>query len=119
MSNAVAGVGTLFQVLQDSAYVTVAEVVSLNLSKVRDVIDITSLSSGGGYKQSIAGYRDGGTINFSLIFTREEYDEFYDEFNLDIVQDYQIVFPEDPNGEQVTLTFSGLLSELGKTIELD
>ena len=71
MSNAKAGVGTLFRRWSGTAWVNIAEINSIsgpNMS--RDTIDVTSLDSTGGYREFIPGFRDGGTVQLAMNFVR-------------------------------------------------
>ena len=112
-SNAFSGVGTTFQ--RNS--VNVAEVNSItgpNMS--RNTIDVTSLDSTSGYKEFIAGFRDGGEITLNMNFTRDSYDDFQVDFESNDLQSYGITLP-DSGATQ--FTFSGLVTALGMAIPMD
>jgi len=112
-SNAIAGVGTKFQ----RATVDVAEVVSIdgpNLS--RGTIEVTNLDSTNGYREFIASFRDGGTVNLTMNFTRDTWDDFKDDFDSDSPVSYGIVFPD--TGE-TTFTFDAYVVDLGSSVPFD
>jgi predicted secreted protein len=98
MSNAFSGVGTLFRRWSGTAWVNIAEVNSISgPSMTRETIDVTSLDSTGGYREFIAGFRDAGTLQLTMNFTRSTYDTMKDDFEDDSAQNYEIVLPDDEN----------------------
>lgn len=112
-SNAISGVGTVFK--RNS--VAVAEVNGITgPNKSRGTIDVTSLSSTGGYKEFIGSFRDGGTVTLNMNFTRATYDDFNDDFESEALQTYDIVLPDTSN---TTFSFSGLVTDLGLAIPLE
>jgi len=117
MSNAFSGVGTLFRRWSGSAWVNIAEVNSISgPSMTRETIDVTSLDSTGGYREFIAGFRDAGTLQLTMNFTRSTYDTMKDDFEDDSAQNYEIVLPDDEN---TTLEFAGLVTECPIEIPTD
>lgn len=112
-SNAIAGVGAVFK----RGEASVAEIISItgpNLT--RGTIDVTSLDSTNGYREFIAGFRDGGEVTLSMSFTRDTWDDFKDDFDSDENVSYSIVMPD--TGE-TTFGFSALVTALGIGIPLD
>lgn len=112
-SNAFSGVGTTF--LRGS--VAVAEVLSIsgpNLS--RGTIDVTNLDSTGGYKEFIAGFRDGGEVTLSMNFTMGTWNDFKDDFDLDTAVAYSIVLG---NTAENTFGFNAFITSLGMAVPLD
>jgi predicted secreted protein len=117
MSNAFSGVGTLFRRWSGTAWVNIAEVNSISgPSMTRETIDVTSLDSTGGYREFIAGFRDAGTLQLTMNFTRSTYDTMKDDFEDDSAQNYEIVLPDDEN---TTLEFAGLVTECPIEIPTD
>lgn len=117
MSNAIAGVGTLFRRWSGSAWANIAEVNSIQgPNKSRETIDVTSLDSTGGYREFIASFRDGGTVQLTMNFTRSTYDTMNDDFESDTAQSYEIVLPDDEN---TSLEFVGLVTEVPLFITTD
>lgn len=117
MSDAIAGVGTLFRRWSGTAWVNIAEVNSITgPNKTRETIDVTSLDSVGGYREFIASFRDGGTVQLTMNFTRATYDLMNDDFEDDTAQSYEIVLPD---AENTTLEFNGLVTEVPLTISTD
>ncbi len=116
-SNAVSGIGTRFSRFDESAWVDIAEVFSISGPGMsREVIDVTSFDSTGGYREKIASLRDAGQISLSMNFTRDGYELFKTDFESDTQQVYQI---ELPDLENTTFEFTGLVMELPLTIPLD
>lgn len=118
-SNAFSGLGTVFQrwSTTGSGWVPLAEISSISgPSMTRDFIDVTSLDSTGGYREFIAGFRDGGTVNLTMNFTRDTYQVMKDDFEDDTAQTYEIVLPDDDNS---SFEFNGLVTELPLEIPAD
>jgi len=110
-------VGTLFRRWSGTAWVNISEVNNITgPGMTRETIDVTSLDSTGGYREFIGGFRDGGTISLSMNFTRSTYDLMKDDFESDVVQDYEMVFPD---AENTTVEFSGLVTECPLTVPTD
>ena len=117
MSEAVAGVGTLFRRWTAPDWVNIAEVLSITGPGMsRDVIDVTSLDSTDLYREFIAGFRDAGTVVLNMNFRRDEYDTMKSDFENNDLQNYEIVLPD---AENTTLEFEGLVTELPLTIASD
>jgi predicted secreted protein len=116
-SNAISGVGTKFYRWNSGTWQALAEVNSISgPSMTRDFIDVTSLDSIGGYREFIAGFRDGGTINLSMNFTRTTYDLMKADFENDEAGHYEIVLPD---AESTSFEFRGLVTELPLEIPAD
>lgn len=116
-STATAGVGTLFQRWTGAAWAALAEIISITgPSMSRDTIDVTSLSSTGGYREFIAGFRNPGTVSLSMNFTRATYELFKTDFESSTVKNYRIVLPD---AENTSIEFMGLVTELPLTIPTD
>jgi predicted secreted protein len=82
----------------------------------RDFIDVTSLDSTGGYREFIAGFRDGGTVNLTMNFTRTTYDLMKTDFEDDAAQNYEILLPDN---DSTSFEFEGLVTELPLEIPTD
>jgi len=82
----------------------------------RDTIDVTSLSSTGGYREFITGFRNAGTVVLAMNFTRSTYDLMKDDFESDVARNYEILLPDD---EATSLEFEGLVIDLPLTIPAD
>lgn len=117
-SNAVAGVGTQFRRWDGvSAWAAIAEVNSITgPNKSRDTIDVTSLDSTDGYREFIASFKDGGTVQLNMNFTRATYDDMSTDFESNVLQAYEIVLPD---GQTSSFEFVGLVTELGLDIPTD
>jgi len=113
----VAGVGTTFSRWSGSAWVAIGQINSIDGPGMsRDTIDVTSLGSTGGYRQFIAGFRDAGTIQLAMNFTRLNYELMKTDFESDSLQNYRIVLPDT---EATTIEFEGLVTELPLSIPAD
>lgn len=120
MSDAIAGVGTLFKVSDMAStpvFATVAEVNNIEGPSIsRDTIDVTSLDSTGGYREFIGGFRDGGEVTLAMNFTRDGYVTFKDAIESSTNIDYQIVLPD---AGATTFDFSALATLVGVSIPTD
>jgi predicted secreted protein len=116
-STAIAGVGTTFKRWSGSAWVAIAEINSITgPSMSRDTIDVTSLDSTGGYREFITGFRNAGTVVLAMNFTRDTYETMKNDFESNVIKNYQIVLPDV---EATGLDFEGLVTELPLTIPAD
>lgn len=109
MSNAISGIGTIIQKwsISSSAWTAIAEVTNISgPGMTRDLIEVTSLDSTGGWREFIAGFRDGGNVVLSMNYTRAGLDEFFADFTSDVVQNYEIVLPDG-----TSIEFEGFCQE--------
>ena len=110
---AFAGVGTLFKRGAD----TVAEINSISgPNMTRDIIDVTSLDSTGGYREFIPGFRDGGEVTLSCNWVRDEWDDWLADFHSDTIQTYTIVLSND---ETTEISFSAYCVGMGVEVPMD
>jgi predicted secreted protein len=118
MSDAISGVGTVLRRWNgSSAWANLAEVNSIKgPGMTRDTIDVTSLDSIGGYREFIGGFRDGGTLTFSMNFTRANYDLMKSDFESSDMGNYELVLPDS---DKTSIEFEGLVTELPLTIPMD
>ena len=119
MSNAISGVGTMFRRWDNvgGSWESIAEINTVTgPGMTRDTIDVTSLDSTGGFREFIAGFRDGGTVVLAMNFTRATYDKMKTDFEDDNAHGYEIILPDVDN---TSLEFQGLVTELPLTIPTD
>jgi len=118
MSEAVTGVGAIFHRWDGlHTWAAIAEINNIGgPSMTRDTIDATSLDSTDGYREFIAGFRDGGTVVLNMNFWRNTYALFKADFESDTLGNYEIILPDD---DTTTLEFTGLVTELPLTIPPD
>jgi predicted secreted protein len=110
MTNAVSSVGALLKKYTGTAWVSVGEVINISGPTMsRETIDVTSLASTSGYREFIAGFRDPGTLTFTMNFTRSDYETMKTDFESDTEVDYEMILPDD---DVTTFEFSGLVTEL-------
>lgn len=117
MSNAISGVGTIIQKwsIGSSIWTTIAEVTNVSgPGFTRDLIEVTSFDSSDGWREFIAGFRDGGNVVLSMNYTRAGLDEFLADFESDVVQNYEIVLPDG-----TSIEFEGFVQEFPLTIPTD
>ena len=127
MSDAIAGVGTVFaradlgEGSSVGAYVALAEINSITgPGMTRDFIDVTSLDSVGGYREFIGGFRDGGNITLSMNFTFAGYLTMLTDFEASAAADYLVHLPDGVGGALGTeIRFSGFVTDLPLTIVPD
>lgn len=123
MSNAISGLGTKFLRWDSSApagssdWQAIAEIISISgPTMTREFIDVTSLDSTGGYREFIAGFRDGGTVTLNMNFTSATYSIMKDDFEDKDSQFYEIVLPDE---NSTSFEFEGLVTELPLEIPTD
>jgi predicted secreted protein len=114
MSLAVTGVGTVFQRWANAQWNNIAEIVSITgPSMTRDTVDVSSLSSTGGYREFAAALRNPGTVKFTMNFLKNNYILFKADFESNTPGNYRIILP-DPENTMVEVM--GLVTELPLTI---
>lgn len=120
MSDAIAGVGVVFNREDDLSsleYDAIAEINSITgPSMTREFIDVTSLDSTGGYREFIGGFRDGGTVVLNMNFTRDGFEQMRLDFTDDDSHNYQIVLPD---AGDTTLDFAAFVTDLPISITPD
>ena len=112
-SNAKIGKGIELRVGDGAAsesFTKFAELKSLTPpTKTREMPDVTNSDSPGGYKQFIAGLKDGGEVAGDMNFVDDTAVDATDaDFEAGTLRNYQIVFP---NGR--LLAFAALVSSIG------
>lgn len=113
MTDAIAGVGTVFT--RDS--VAIAEIRNISgPGMTRDFIDVSNLDSTAGYREFIAGFRDGGELTFSMNFTIGGYDDLLLDYESESVQSYELILPDSGT---TTFSFSGFVTNLPLNITPD
>jgi len=117
-TQAFSGVGTLFQRMNETSdYENVAEVNSITgPTMTRSTIDVTSLDTIGGYRESITGFRDAGTVTLAMNFTDLGYTNLLADFESVELNWYRIIL-SDPG--VTTIEFQGLVTELPIDIKPD
>lgn len=110
MTNAVSALGALLKKYTGAAWVSVGEVISITgPSMSRETIDVTSLASTGGYREFIMGFRNPGTVVFTMNFTRSDYQSLKTAFELaDGVEDYEMILPDS---DKSSLEFAAYVME--------
>jgi len=116
MTSAAAAVGTAFQQgsgASPQVYTTVAEVLSISgPSLSAEEIEVSSLSSPGGFKEYVSGLRDAGTVDLSVnwIKSNTQQTSMRDLVSTGATTAYRIVFSDSPNTvaefDGIVLTFT-------------
>lgn len=115
MSNAVSSQGTKFYYWVENSssaggvWTPLAEVTGIDgPSRSKETVDVTSLDSTNGYREFIAGFRDGGTVSLSMNFTAATFAIANTQFESDANFQYKIVLPDSVN---TGIEFEGLLTD--------
>jgi len=117
MTNAVSGIGTVFNRWSGTAFVKLAEITSITGPGMsRETIDVTSFDSTGGYREFIGSLRDAGTLELSMIFSRDTYELLKADFEAESTGNYQIKLPDD---EETNFDIEGLVTDLPLTVSMD
>lgn len=117
MSNAVAGVGTIFERYNGVTWENIAEVTSIEGPDMdRDYIETTSLDTAAGYDEFITGFIDGGTLEFVMNFFRNGFELMKSDFELDVARNYRITLPDE---DGTMLSFEGFVIDLPLEVEAD
>lgn len=114
----IAGKGTEFRRWNSGTgeWEALAEITNIALAgQSRELYDNTTLDTAGGYRTVVPGFRVGGTYTLSMNFSRDTYEQMFDDFESDDEQNYEICFPDD---EKTTKEFSGYVQDLGEAISV-
>lgn len=93
-------------------FTSIAEIVELTPPQMsRDEIDVTSHSSSDGYREFIAGLRDGGEVSFRANWlptnaTHDGTTGLLETFNDNVTHNWKIILPNT----LATISFSGFLT---------
>jgi len=113
-TKAISGVGVEFHRWNGSHWDAISEITSIKGPGMkRETIEVTSIDSVGGWKEFIAGFREAGTLQLSMNFSRGNLDLFMEDFESDEEQSYEIVIPDT---SVTTIEFTGLVTELPLSI---
>ncbi len=119
-TEAISGVGTAFKRGDGASAETFTAIAEINSitgpGMTRDFIDVTSLDSTAGYREFIAGFRDGGTVVLNMNFTRNGYEDMRLDFVSDDSVNYQIVLADTG---ATTLDFAAFVTDLPMNITPD
>lgn len=106
-SGAVAAVGTVLKRgdgASSEAFVALGEIIGIDGPTMdREQIDVTNLTSTGGYREFIAGFRDGGTVTLTMNFVYGAYDTLFGDYEDNDSHNYQIVLSD---ATESTLSFA-------------
>lgn len=111
----VSGVGTVFRRWNDTTkeWVNIAKITNIGgPSMTRETIDTTALDTAGGYRTFIAGFKDGGSVVLAMNFDRNGYETMKTDFESDLLQNYEIILPDE---DTTSLEFDGFVTELPLT----
>ena len=111
------GIGTMFQKKILGAYESIANMTNISgPGSARDIPDTTTFDNDDGFREFISGLRDGGTLSFDMLFTKDGYEKMLDDFNDDAAQEYAIFFAGQGEG---AIMFKGLVTDLPLEIPLN
>lgn len=122
MSEALSGVGTIFQRWNEDSeeWESIAEINSIEGPAMdREPIDVTSFDTQLGYDEFISGFKEGNDVLLSMNFTREGYELFCQDFDSDVSSYYKILIPDADEEGDFELVFYGLVIEIPMDIPVD
>lgn len=115
-SGAVNSIGTVVQRWSGSGWVTLAEIKSVaGPGMTRETIEVTTLNSPDGYKEFIAGFKDGGNVGLTMNYTRAGFNILKADFEDDALQNYQIVLSD---ADATSIEFEGLVVEMPLAVNM-
>ena len=95
-------------------FTEIAEINSIGgPDKSREMIDVTTLDSTGGYDEFIPSFRDGGMVTLNCNWTRDDYENLLGDFDSDSSVNYQIVINDTG---ATTYDFTGYVQSIGRAI---
>ncbi len=112
-----AGVGTILKI-DGSTIGNVTNITGPSMSK--DTIDTTALDTTGGYRTFITGFKNAGTLTFTLMFEKSHYSTLKNAFDSDVAKSIEVILPDGATAETGSkLSFSGFVTEIPLTIPPD
>ena len=112
-----AGVGTILKI-DGSTIGNVTNITGPSMSK--DTIDTTALDTTGGYRTFITGFKNAGTLTFTLMFEKAHYSTLKSAFDSDVAKSIEVILPDGATAETGSkLSFSGFVTEMPLTIPPD
>lgn len=117
MSIAFSGVGSKFRRWNIATFKwdAIAGVKSISgPTMTREMIDVTSLDSTGGYREFISSFRDGGTVTLSMHFSYLGYKLLKKDFQSDVLINYEIYLADG-----TSIQFSGYVQDLPINVKFD
>ena len=112
-----AGVGTILKI-DGSTIGNVTNITGPSMSK--DTIDTTALDTTGGYRTFITGFKNAGTLTFTLMFEKSHYSTLKNAFDSDVAKSIEVILPDGTTaGTGSKLSFSGFVTEIPLTIPPD
>jgi len=96
-----AGIGTTFSVgdaASPEVFTAIGEITSITgPARTGETIEVTALDSTGGYKQTITGLKDGGTVTLELNYINvADQNQMSADLDSGLEKNYQIVWPTSP-----------------------
>jgi predicted secreted protein len=111
------GVGTILKI-DGSTIGNVTNITGPSMSK--DTIDTTALDTTGGYRTFITGFKNAGTLTFTLMFEKAHYSKLKSAFDSDVAKSIEVILPDGATAETGSkLSFSGFVTEIPLTIPPD
>lgn len=113
------GIGTELQIEIGNDYETIPGCSSITgPGQMREMVDVTSLDSTGGYKEYIPGTRDSEEVSCEVFwqFDDDVQNEVQASFDTQDLRNFQIVFNTPLND---TFQFSGYVTNLGMAVPVD
>jgi predicted secreted protein len=108
--------GTLLQVQIGTAYTTINEVLSITgPTLTSDLIEVTSHSSTGAYKEYILGGKDGGEVSFDVNYLPADSTGLLSMYDGQTIEDFKLIFTDTGTTEW---TFQGIVQDFQISAEI-
>lgn len=114
---AVRGFGAKLQLSISSVYTTIADIKSITgPTTSRETYDVTHMESPNGWREHIAGLKDGGEVSSEINYnpTAVTHQALLDTYESNSVSSWKIIFSDTS-----TITFSGILTKLDISAPMD
>lgn len=127
MSNAWWAYGSQFKIGDDGTaetFTKVAEIIDINGPGMsRDAIDVTNQDSTSGWREYIAGMRDGGEVSITANWipasaTQDGTDGILSKFTDDVLHNFQIVTANDGSSGTMDIDFAGIVTRFSPSLPL-
>ena len=97
-------------------FTNIAEINTVNFSSMdKDIIDVTTFDSVGGYDEFLVGFKRAGDCTFNMNFTTLNFAQMKNDFEASVSKDYRVIFADATTTQ---FNFAGYVTAIGMAVVL-